>query len=82
VGLITFGTHVHVYELGFADLSKCYVFRGSKEYTSSQIADQLGIRPVQQPRGGTPAAQVGVGGWESMRLRVGMRVGMRVGVTP
>ncbi len=30
VGLITFGRHVHVYELGFTECSKCYVFRGSK----------------------------------------------------
>ncbi|KAF5842832.1 COP-II coat subunit [Dunaliella salina] len=55
VGLITFGTHVHVYELGFAECSKCYVFRGSKEYTTAQIVDQLGVRAAQ-PRSGAPAA--------------------------
>ena len=55
VGLVTFGTHVHVYELGFAECSKCYVFRGSKEYTTAQIVEQLGVRAVQ-PRAGTPAA--------------------------
>ncbi|KAG2499921.1 hypothetical protein HYH03_002208 [Edaphochlamys debaryana] len=44
VGLVTFGTHVHVYELGFTECSKCYVFRGSKEYTSQQIVEQLGVR--------------------------------------
>jgi len=44
VGLVTFGTHVHVHELGFADCSKCYVFRGSKEYTSAQVVEQLGLR--------------------------------------
>lgn len=37
VGLITFGTHVHVYEIGFTELSKCFVFRGSKEYTTQQV---------------------------------------------
>jgi hypothetical protein len=37
VGLITFGTHVHVYEIGFTELSKCYVFRGAKEYTAQQV---------------------------------------------
>lgn len=37
VGLITFGTHVHVHELGFSECSKCFVFRGSKEYTSAQV---------------------------------------------
>ena len=41
VGLVTFGTHVHVHELGFADCPKSYVFRGSKEFTSQQIQDQL-----------------------------------------
>jgi hypothetical protein len=37
VGLITFGTHVHVHELGYAECSKAFVFRGSKEYTSAQV---------------------------------------------
>ena len=43
VGLITFGTHVHVHELGYAECSKAFVFRGSKEYTSSQVG-QWAIR--------------------------------------
>jgi hypothetical protein len=37
VGLITFGMHVHVHELGFSECSKCFVFRGTKEYTSAQV---------------------------------------------
>jgi protein transport protein SEC23 len=32
VGLITFGTHVMVHELGFTDCPKSYAFRGTKEY--------------------------------------------------
>lgn len=57
VGLVTFGTHVHVYELGFTECTKCFVFRGSKEYTSQQIVDQLGLRApqTQQRAGGAPA---------------------------
>lgn len=55
VGLITFGTHVHVHELGFSECSKCYVFRGSKEYTTQQVVDQLGLRPVAA-RPGAPGA--------------------------
>ena len=52
VGLITFGTHVHVHELGFDECPKSYVFRGSKEFTSQQIQDQLfrsagGARPAK-----------------------------------
>ncbi|OAY75333.1 Protein transport protein SEC23 [Ananas comosus] len=43
VGLVTFGTQVHLHELGFADLSKIYVFRGTKEISKEQILDQLGL---------------------------------------
>lgn len=43
VGLITFGTHVHVHELGFSGCPKSYVLRGSKEYSAAQIKDQLGL---------------------------------------
>ncbi len=50
VGLITFGTHVHVHELGYAECSKAFVFRGSKEYNSSQ---------VHGPQGGLPGGFVG-----------------------
>ena len=41
VGLITFGTHVHVHELGFEECQKTYVFRGSKEFTPAHIQAQL-----------------------------------------
>ncbi|XP_065030481.1 protein transport protein SEC23 F-like [Musa acuminata AAA Group] len=43
VGLITFGTQVHLHELGFADMSKIYVFRGTKEISREQILDQFGL---------------------------------------
>ncbi|XP_058093436.1 protein transport protein SEC23 E-like [Magnolia sinica] len=43
VGFMSFGTQVHVNELGFADLSKVYVFRGTKEITKEQVLDQLGL---------------------------------------
>lgn len=57
VGLVTYGTHVHVYELGFTECTKCYVFRGAKEYTSTQIVDQLGLRaPQAQARAAGGAA--------------------------
>ncbi|GMH38572.1 hypothetical protein BSKO_06456 [Bryopsis sp. KO-2023] len=56
VGLITYGTHVQVHELGFAECQKSYVFRGSKEYTPEQIAEQLGLanRAVPMTRTGAP----------------------------
>jgi protein transport protein SEC23 len=56
VGLITFGRHVHVYELGFTECSKAYVFRGSKEYATQQIVDQLGSRAAGNQRPGTNPA--------------------------
>lgn len=43
IGLITFGTHVHVHELTQADIPKSYVFRGCGEFTSASIAQQLGL---------------------------------------
>ena len=57
VGLITYGTHVHVHELGFDDCPKSYVFRGSKTFTSQQIQDQL-FSPGMMGRGG-PGARGG-----------------------
>jgi protein transport protein SEC23 len=57
VGLITYGTHVHVFELGFTECSKCYVFRGGKEYTNAQIVEQLGLRTgAPRTAGGPPGA--------------------------
>jgi protein transport protein SEC23 len=60
VGLITFGTLVHVHELGFSDCPKAYVFRGEREYTPQKVQDMLGISPT---RGGQPAgAPAGMAG--------------------
>uniref|UniRef100_A0A7N0UJL5 Protein transport protein SEC23 n=1 Tax=Kalanchoe fedtschenkoi TaxID=63787 RepID=A0A7N0UJL5_KALFE len=41
VGLITFGTYVHVHELGFGQIPKSYVFRGSKDVTKDQLLEQM-----------------------------------------
>ncbi|RDX83177.1 hypothetical protein CR513_35945, partial [Mucuna pruriens] len=43
VGFVSFGTQVQVYELGFSDMSKVYVFRGSKEIPPEQVLDQLAL---------------------------------------
>lgn len=62
VGLITYGTQVHLHELGFSDLSKLYVFRGTKEISKEQILDQLGLpvsgraAPPGFPKGGIAQA--------------------------
>jgi protein transport protein SEC23 len=67
VGLVTFGTHVHVHELGFAECPKAYVFRGSKDYAPAAVQEQLGLGggaaaggprgrgPVPPPGGAPPA---------------------------
>ncbi|CAK9031793.1 Protein transport protein Sec23A (SEC23-related protein A) [Durusdinium trenchii] len=56
IGLITFGSMVHVHELGFAEASRSYVFRGSKDIPSDRIHALLGLpvnrqgQPGQQPQ--------------------------------
>ncbi|KAK4772029.1 hypothetical protein SAY86_013804 [Trapa natans] len=42
-GFVSFGTQVQVHELGFSELSKVYVFRGSKEISKDQVMEQLGL---------------------------------------
>lgn len=41
VGLITFGTFVHVHELGFGQIPRTYVFKGSKDVSKNQLLDQM-----------------------------------------
>ncbi|GAB2295665.1 Protein transport protein S23 E [Dionaea muscipula] len=43
VGFVSFGTQVHVHELGFSEMSKVFIFRGSKEITKEQVLEQLGL---------------------------------------
>ncbi|PIK42224.1 hypothetical protein BSL78_20936 [Apostichopus japonicus] len=47
IGLITFGRMVQVHELGCEGVSKCYVFRGTKDLTAKQIQEMLGIGKAQ-----------------------------------
>ncbi|KAF8378968.1 hypothetical protein HHK36_028394 [Tetracentron sinense] len=49
VGLVTFGTYVHVHELGFGQISKTYVFKGSKEMSKDQILEQMSFF-VKKPK--------------------------------
>ncbi|VDP78713.1 unnamed protein product [Echinostoma caproni] len=43
VGLITFGKMVHVHELEAGPITKSWVFKGTKDYTGSQIQLMLGV---------------------------------------
>jgi protein transport protein SEC23 len=55
VGLVTFGTHVYVHELGFQEFPKTYVFKGSKSYTPGAVHEQLGL--LHQHQGGAGRGQ-------------------------
>ncbi|ORY03608.1 putative SEC23 [Basidiobolus meristosporus CBS 931.73] len=46
VGLITYGTMAQVYELGYAECAKSFVFRGTKDYNAKQIQEMLGLSGV------------------------------------
>ncbi|KAL3832987.1 hypothetical protein ACJIZ3_007723 [Penstemon smallii] len=43
IGLISFGTYVHVHELGFGQIPKVHVFKGTKEVTKDQLLEQMGF---------------------------------------
>eukprot|EP00262_Sarcandra_glabra_P010322 TRINITY_DN2546_c0_g7_i2.p1 TRINITY_DN2546_c0_g7~~TRINITY_DN2546_c0_g7_i2.p1 ORF type:complete len:763 (+),score=103.55 TRINITY_DN2546_c0_g7_i2:131-2419(+) len=60
VGFISFGTQVHVHELGFSDLSKIYIFRGTKEISKEQVLDQLGLGVGQRAAGYQKGVQNGL----------------------
>lgn len=50
VGLITFGRMVHVHELGSENMARSYVFKGTKDLTTKQIQDMLGLnKPMPTP---------------------------------
>ncbi|XP_051940324.1 protein transport protein Sec23B isoform X1 [Hippocampus zosterae] len=57
VGLITFGRMVQVHELSCELISKSYVFRGTKDLTSKQIQEMLGLtKPSVAGQPGHPPA--------------------------
>lgn len=62
VGLITFGTFVHVHELGFGQIPKTYVFKGSKDVSKDQLLDQMGffLKKPKPPTGVIAGARDGL----------------------
>lgn len=54
--VLRFCFKAQVHELGYAECSKSYVFRGGKEYTPKQIQDMLGLGAQNRaaPRPGQP----------------------------
>ncbi|XP_050236190.1 protein transport protein SEC23 E [Mercurialis annua] len=67
VGLVSYGTQAQVHELGFSDMSKVYVFRGTKEISKDQVIEQLGLG-ISGRRTGGP---VGVGGYPQKAMQNG-----------
>ncbi|KAF2998147.1 GTPase-activating protein S23 [Curvularia kusanoi] len=64
VGLITYGTMAQVHELGYAECAKSYVFRGSKDYSTKQVHEMLGLgqaapRPNMPQQPGRPQMPMG-----------------------
>lgn len=55
VGFISYGTQVQVHELGFQDMVKVFVFRGSKELSKDQILQQLNLPVTGAGAGRQPA---------------------------
>lgn len=55
----TYKIQTQVHELGYAECSKSYVFRGGKEYSPKQIQDMLGLSAQNRaaPRPGQPMPQ-------------------------
>lgn len=49
VGLITFGAMTQVYQLGFEECVKSYVFRGNSDYTVKQVEDMLNFPSKVKP---------------------------------
>ncbi|XP_058743454.1 protein transport protein SEC23 C-like [Vicia villosa] len=64
VGLITFGTFVHVHELGFGIVPKTYVFRGSKDVSKDQLLEQMSFF-AKKPK---PAVGVVAGARDGLSL--------------
>ncbi|XP_022874987.1 protein transport protein SEC23-like [Olea europaea var. sylvestris] len=59
VGFISYGTQVQLHELGFLEMSKVYVFRGSKELSKDQVLEQLGLSSAGGRRAGTGVQKPG-----------------------
>jgi len=52
IGLITFGNMVQVHELCCEGINRSYVFRGTKDYSTKQVQEMLGLGrggPAQKP---------------------------------
>lgn len=53
VGLVSFGTHANLHELGYSNCYKTVSFNGQKNYTSKQIQETLGFLTSDTRVGGS-----------------------------
>ncbi|KAG7026073.1 SEC23 [Cucurbita argyrosperma subsp. argyrosperma] len=62
VGLITYGTFVHVHELGFGQIPKTFVFKGSKDVSKDQLLEQMNffLKKPKPPTGVIAGARDGL----------------------
>ncbi|KAF3447595.1 hypothetical protein FNV43_RR12782 [Rhamnella rubrinervis] len=62
VGLITFGTFVQVHELGFGQIAKTYVFKGSKDVSKDQLLEHMNffLKKPKPPTGVIAGARDGL----------------------
>jgi len=57
VGLITFGAHVLVHEIGFGECHKAIAFRGAKDYPGAKVQELLNISAAPKGPQASHAAQ-------------------------
>lgn len=62
VGLITYGTFVHVHELGFSQIPKTFVFKGTKDVSKEQLLEQMNffLKKPKPPTGVIAGARDGL----------------------
>lgn len=60
MGLMAFGSHAYVYELGYSDCTKAIVFHGERELSSQRVQELLGISS-KQPQRTSGIRQGGIG---------------------
>ncbi|KAA0039972.1 hypothetical protein IC582_027448 [Cucumis melo] len=62
VGLITYGTFVHVHELGFGQIPKTFVFKGTKDVSKEQLLEQMNffLKKPKPPTGVIAGARDGL----------------------
>ncbi|KGN46272.1 protein transport protein SEC23 [Cucumis sativus] len=62
VGLVTYGTFVHVHELGFGQIPKTFVFKGTKDVSKDQLLEQMNffLKKPKPPTGVIAGARDGL----------------------